>query len=75
MVRPGQADPNGTLQERRPFNAYRLGAIFKPSAVKVAISVVHTEDSYQCEIHKAIDCNKCFDWVKFIKQEAGVEEK
>ena len=49
MVRPGQADPNGTLQERRPFNAYRLGAIFKPSAVKVAIGVVHTEDSYQCE--------------------------
>ncbi|KAG5650210.1 hypothetical protein H0H81_000311, partial [Sphagnurus paluster] len=51
--------------ERLPLNAYALGAV----------AAVHTEESYQCEKHKCVDCKKCFDWVRIVKKQAEFSEE
>ncbi|KAG6818853.1 hypothetical protein H0H93_000968 [Arthromyces matolae] len=48
------------VEERNPFSVYGLGAVQGPK-----------KDTYQCRQHKKIDCEKCFDWVKIIKMDAG----
>ena len=39
-----------------------------------AVAAVDTEESYQCQTHKTVDCEKCFNWVQIIKKEAEVAE-
>ncbi|KAF8064429.1 hypothetical protein FPV67DRAFT_1505045 [Lyophyllum atratum] len=53
------------VEDRQPRNAYAMGAV----------AAVTTEESYQCEKHKAVDCGKCFDWVKLVKKEAEATEE
>ncbi|KAF9447779.1 hypothetical protein P691DRAFT_801831 [Macrolepiota fuliginosa MF-IS2] len=53
------------VEERQPLNAYVLGAV----------AALHTEESYQCEKHKTVDCSKCFDWTSIIKREAEEAEE
>lgn len=47
-------------QQRHPLNAFARGAV----------PAIHTEESFQCEKHKTVDCPGCFDWTLIIKQEA-----
>ncbi|KXN86953.1 hypothetical protein AN958_09450 [Leucoagaricus sp. SymC.cos] len=53
------------VEERQPLNAYGLGAV----------AALHTEESFQCEKHKTVDCSTCFDWISIIKQEAEEVEE
>ncbi|KAF7759838.1 hypothetical protein Agabi119p4_11533 [Agaricus bisporus var. burnettii] len=53
------------VEERQPLNAYGQGAI----------EALHTEESFQCEEHKEVDCKQCFDWVAIIKREAKEREE
>ncbi|GLB44393.1 hypothetical protein LshimejAT787_1700200 [Lyophyllum shimeji] len=53
------------IEDRHPINVYALGAV----------AAVHTEESYQCEKHKSIDCKTCFDWVDIVKKEAEATEE
>ncbi|KAG6826048.1 hypothetical protein H0H92_001303 [Tricholoma furcatifolium] len=46
--------------KRTPINVYQLGAVKRK------------KDTYECMSHKKVDCAKCFDWVRMVKQEAGV---
>ena len=62
---PGVEFPDFELEERNSLNVYDLGA--EPALL--------TEDSYQCEHHKRVDCKQCFDWVKVIEQEVRVAEE
>ncbi|KAH6912225.1 hypothetical protein BKA70DRAFT_1184850 [Coprinopsis sp. MPI-PUGE-AT-0042] len=52
------------LEERQSINAYALGAE----------AAIQTEESFQCEKHRQIDCTTCFNWVEIVKkQEQTVE--
>ncbi|TFK36240.1 hypothetical protein BDQ12DRAFT_687074 [Crucibulum laeve] len=53
------------VEERQPINAYAHGAVV----------AVQTEESYECESHRKVDCEKCFDWVAIIKKEAETIEE
>ncbi|KAF5347271.1 hypothetical protein D9756_009964 [Leucocoprinus leucothites] len=53
------------VEERQPLNAYALGAV----------AALHTEESFQCEKHKSVDCSTCFDWISIIKREAEEVEE
>ena len=53
------------IKERQPLNAYALGAFAAP----------HTQESFQCENHKTVDCSTCFDWIFLIKREAEEVEE
>ncbi|TFK73059.1 hypothetical protein BDN72DRAFT_835392 [Pluteus cervinus] len=53
------------VEVRQPINAYAHGAV----------AALSTESAYECETHKAVDCLKCFNWVKIIKQEAEDAEE
>lgn len=52
-------------KERQPLNAYALGAF----------AALHTQESFQCENHKTVDCSTCFDWIFLIKREAEEVEE
>ncbi|PFH47989.1 hypothetical protein AMATHDRAFT_66382 [Amanita thiersii Skay4041] len=47
------------LEERQPINVYAHGAV----------AAISTEESYECEDHREIDCSQCFNWVHIIQQE------
>lgn len=53
------------VEERQPLNAYALGAV----------AALHTQESFQCEKHKTVDCSACFDWLSLIKREAEEVEE
>ncbi|TFK19474.1 hypothetical protein FA15DRAFT_682937 [Coprinopsis marcescibilis] len=53
------------LEERQSINAYALGAV----------AAIQTEDSFECEKHSTVDCERCFDWVEIVTKHAeDVEE-
>jgi len=52
------------LKDRQPLNAYAAGAV--PGDAK---------GEYKCDTHNKVDCVKCFDWVRIIKEEARTVEE
>ena len=47
-------------KDRHPINVYAHGAVVSPAK----------EGSFECIMHGAVDCSRCFDWIKVIQKEA-----